>query len=52
MLMPVKINVIGTSIDIKPKDWKKRSAIKPPLKPSRFLISTFFGKIKFGSSGE
>ena len=31
---------------------KKKSDIKLPLKPKRFLISLLFEKIKLGSSGE
>ena len=35
-----------------PKDWKKRSEIKLPWKPNKFLILVSLGKIKLGSSGE
>ena len=31
---------------------KKKSEIKLPLKPKRFLMSLFSENIKFGSSGE
>ena len=35
-----------------PNDWKKRSEVKLPWKPNKFLISVSLGKIKLGSSGE
>ena len=35
-----------------PNDWKKRSEIKLPWKPNKFLILVSLGKIKLGSSGE
>ena len=48
----VQIRLSGIRKAIKPKDWKKRSAVKLPRKPRKFLISVFSGKIKLGSSGE
>ena len=50
--MPENISVNGINKAISPKAWKKKSAVKLPLKPSKFLILVLFGKIKLGSSGE
>ena len=50
--MPENISVNGINKAISPKAWKKKSAVKLPLKPSKFLISVLSGKIKLGSSGE
>ena len=49
---PAKIKLNGVNKAIKPNAWKKRSETKLPWNPSRFVISVFSGKIKFGSSGE
>ena len=49
---PEIIRLKGINKAIKPKDWKKISEVKLPRNPSIFWISTSFGKIKFGSSGE
>ena len=50
--MPENMSVNGINKEMSPKVWKKRSAAKLPLKPSKFLISVLSGKIKLGSSGE
>ena len=46
------INENGTKYAINPTDCRNKSDTKLPWKPNKFLILVFFGKIKFGSSGE
>ena len=50
--MPVTKYVIEIKYAIIPTDWKNKSDIKLPLKPIKFSILVFWGKMKFGSLGE